>query len=115
MHMSIKYITFAYVSSFNFVVYFVFNFITLNICVLNPTVKVLAKHTAWQHTYDNFYSTRWVTYCGNLVGGDTPLYKHITKEIEEANIRASQRERCESFILKWVKEHAKPETNKVSF
>jgi hypothetical protein len=49
---------------------------------------VLAKHTAWQHTYDNFYSTKWVTYGGNLVGGDTPLYKHITKEIEEAKTYA---------------------------
>ena len=125
LYMCIRGINFAYVSliflsyfrtvrTVWYILFFLFCYIK-HLCFFNPTVKVLAKHTAWQHTYDNFYSTKWVTYGGNLVGGDTPLYKHITKKVEEANITASQRERCESFILKWVKEHAKPETNKVSF
>jgi hypothetical protein len=64
LYMCIRGINFAYVSliflsyfrtvrTVWYILFFLFCYIK-HLCFFNPTVKVLAKHTAWQHTYDNF-------------------------------------------------------------
>ncbi|CAC5381783.1 unnamed protein product [Mytilus coruscus] len=76
-------------------------------------VRLLAKHIAWQQTYDNFYSTRWVTYAGNLVQQDMPTYRQIIRDIDEYESSNSERDRCEAFILRWSSHYSDPNTNKI--
>ncbi|XP_071173539.1 uncharacterized protein [Mytilus edulis] len=76
-------------------------------------VRLLAKHIAWQQTYDNSYSTRWVTYAGNLVQQDMPTYRQIIRDIDEYQSSDSERDRCEAFILRWSSHYSDPKINKI--